>query len=154
MGGCGLCSKASIAELSVHFPPHKERRAPASSHIQRAFEALSAEQQIFQKTGGVHAAGLWHLGSGRLLAAAEDIGRHNAVDKVIGAFILSRRTFDQTLLVATCRAGFEIVQKAAAAGIPAVATVSAPSEAAILVAKQQNMFLAGFVRHNKMNVYA
>lgn len=156
---CGLCGKASIAAI-------KQDAAPIDSHGTvdgRVLYALDSElrraQQVFAQTGGLHAAGLFERG-GTLVAAREDVGRHNAVDKVIGRAVRSRQTpLRDHILVVSSRGSFEIVQKALMAGIPIVATVSAPSSLAVELARSAGMTLLGFLRSDgagggRFNVYA
>jgi FdhD protein len=121
-----------------------------------AVEALRAHQPTFDATGGTHCAALWDRG-GALVAAHEDVGRHNAVDKVVGALLVLRERAappQPEILAVSGRAGFEIVQKAARAGIPVVASVSAPTSLAVELARGSGVTLAGFVRGSRMNVYA
>ena len=117
-------------------------------------ERLRANQQVFGLTGGLHAAGLFDSG-GELLALREDIGRHNAVDKVVGwALLNGKNPLSSRILTVSGRGGFEIVQKAIAAGIPAVASVSAPSSLAVTLAREFNLTLVGFLRERRFVVYA
>jgi FdhD protein len=119
-------------------------------------DRLRRHQPTFEATGGTHAAALWDA-DGALLSVHEDVGRHNAVDKVIGALLLARAGGARpvpAVLAMSGRGGFEIVQKAARAGVPVVACVSAPTTLAVAVARAAGVTLCGFVRGGRMNVYA
>lgn len=117
-------------------------------------DKLRAAQAVFGRTGGLHAAGLFDL-RGELLVSREDIGRHNAVDKVIGWALLQRRMpLDDCMLLVSGRGGFEIVQKALVAGIPLLASVSAPSSLAVQVAREMELTLVGFLRGQRFVIYA
>lgn len=151
---CGVCGRRTIDDLITAV-----ERIPASWRVlPRLIDALPgalrSAQTAFAETGGLHAAGLFDR-DGRLLDSAEDIGRHNAVDKVIGAQLLADRfPLDDRLLFVSGRAGYEIVQKALVARIPIVASVSAPSSLAIELARDGGMTLLGFVRDGTFNIYA
>ena len=153
---CGVCGKASIAAIEAQGCPVLPRNSLTveSSVIHRLPDALRREQATFDRTGGLHAAGLFDS-VGNLLALREDIGRHNAVDKLIGAEVLDSRTplFNRLLLVSG-RASFELVQKALMAGIPILAAVGAPSSLAVETAQRFNMTLLGFVRDGRFNIYS
>jgi FdhD protein len=156
---CGVCGRRSIEALTARLRPVDPARRVTPALLVAAVEAISRSQPAFTRTGGLHAAVL--LGAeGALLAAAEDVGRHNAVDKVVGALVRSGRlaaapTGDgPAVLAVSGRTGFEIVQKAAAAGVPAVASISAPTSLAVDLAARAGIVLAGFVRGGTMNVYA
>ena len=151
---CGVCGRRTIDDLLCNLPvtgsPLTVDRALVSSLPQR----LRTAQTAFAETGGLHAAGLFDA-AGTLLAFAEDVGRHNAVDKVIGQQLLAEQMpLDRTLLFVSGRTSFEIVQKAVVAGIPIVAAVSAPSSLAIELARDAGVTLLGFVRGETFNVYA
>ena len=152
---CGICGKASIEAVRSRFlrSPNSEFRLSANA-ICRLPENLGASQDIFSRTGGLHAAGLF-TADGGLLVAREDIGRHNAVDKVIGwALREGRLPLAENILLVSGRCGFEIAQKAIAAGIPVVASVSAPSSLAVQLARELNLTLIGFLRGKRFVVYS
>jgi FdhD protein len=152
---CGICGKAAIEEVAahVHRRPRGEFRVPVG--LLGSFpERISPSQRVFGRTGGLHAAALFRP-EGELLLVREDVGRHNAVDKLVGARLLARELPDSgTILLVTGRAGFELVQKAAMAGIPFLAAIGAPSSLAISLAREQGMTLVGFLRPDRCNVYA
>ncbi len=151
---CGLCGKGSIESVHGHFPP-VDSDARVSPEVLGALPArLRRSQAAFGETGGLHAAGVFGL-SGELLAAREDVGRHNAVDKVIGhLFREGRVPLSRSILLVSGRASFEIVQKAVAAGIPIIAAVSAPSSLAIDLARDARVALVGFLREGAFNLYS
>jgi len=152
---CGVCGKASIEDVCV-LP----RGSLAADQARFAPEMLAAlpgrlrgAQRVFSRTGGLHAAGLFTAG-GELIAAREDVGRHNAVDKVVGRALLDGRLpLAGCVLLVSGRASFELVQKAVLAGIPLLAAVSAPSSLAVDLAGQAGLTLVGFLRGSSMNVY-
>jgi FdhD protein len=155
---CGICGRRTIDDLlSRARPVDPEVRLPRTI-LAAAQEALRTRQPIFARTGGLHAAALL-AADGTVLAAAEDVGRHNAVDKAVGQLVRagtlgSRAEGTRPVVLAVSgRAGFEIVQKAAAAGVPVVASVSAPSSLAAELADRASIALAGFVRGDACNVY-
>ncbi len=151
---CGLCGKASIAAVHQHFPAVKSRVTISPHALRRAAEELSLAQPTFARTGGLHAAALADA-SGNLLVVREDVGRHNAVDKVVGYGALhGLLPWANHALLVSGRASFEIVQKALAAGIPIVAAVSAPSSLAVEFAARSGQTLVGFLRDDRMNVYS
>jgi FdhD protein len=151
---CGLCGKGSIESLRGHFPPVTSDAVVDPAVLRRLPETLRSAQANFAETGGLHAAGVFSL-EGDLLAAREDIGRHNAVDKAIGALFREGRVpLERTVLTVSGRVSFEIVQKALAAAIPIVAAVSAPSSLAIDLAGESGMALVGFLRNGGFNVYS
>jgi FdhD protein len=152
---CGLCGKESIEAIQQHFPPVKATLFRIN--IQKLLllpQLLQENQSDFARTGGIHAAGIFDS-NGKPLIVREDIGRHNAVDKAIGrAFLDEKLPLDRHVLLVSGRASFEIIQKALAAGIPIVASVSAPSSLAMEFARQSNQTLVGFLRPPSFNIYS
>ncbi len=150
---CGVCGRRSIDDLVSGIPRIGADWPMSAATVATLPECLRAAQAVFDETGGLHAAGLFDR-DGLLVAVAEDVGRHNTVDKVIGAQLLAERCplGDRALLVSG-RASFEIVQKATVAGIPIVAAVSAPSSLAVELAREGNVTLLGFVRGDTFNIY-
>ena len=152
---CGVCGKESIAQVRRRGirPPDSETRFDAEM-LCGLPEKLRGTQAIFGRTGGLHAAALFGA-DGELVVLREDIGRHNAVDKVIGwALLQGKLPLAGHALVASGRGGFEIVQKALAAGIPLLASVSAPSSLAVRLARELGMTLVGFLRGRRFICYA
>ncbi len=150
---CGICGTTSLDAVEVRCDPLPDGPAVDGDALLAMPDRLRAVQRVFEATGGLHAAGLFDA-DGRLLLAREDIGRHNAVDKVIGAAALAGDLpLHGRVLVVSGRAGFEIVQKAAVAGIPVLAAVSAPSSLAADAAERLGMTLVGFLRGDGYNVY-
>ena len=151
---CGICGKASIDEVVVRCDP-----IPSGPEVRRAVilalpDLLRAAQRAFDETGGLHAAGLF-TPKGELVVIREDVGRHNALDKVIGSQVLAGALpLHQRILMVSGRVTFEIVQKAAVAGIPIVCAVSAPSDLAIDTAERLGVTLIGFLRGDGFNVYS
>ena len=150
---CGLCGKASIESVHQQFSPVKNQLEISAKMLASLPDKLRVAQPTFDQTGGLHAAGLFSM-DGFLTVSREDIGRHNAVDKVIGYAFLDQVDLSQSILLVSGRASFEIMQKALAARIPIVAAVSAPSSLAVEFAQDSRQTLAGFVRGKTMNVYA
>ncbi len=150
---CGVCGKASLEALDMRCSPLENPLQISPQTLYDLPEKLRAEQVLFDFTGGNHAAALFSS-QGVLLALREDIGRHNAVDKLIGWALLNAQPLEQTVLVVSGRAGFEIAQKAIAAQIPILASVSAPSSLAVEVAQKFGLTLVGFLRGQRMNVYS
>jgi FdhD protein len=152
---CGVCGKVSLAAVhaTVKRPLGAGRPVVGASLVPELPERLRAAQRGFDHTGGIHAAGLFDV-AGNLLCIREDVGRHNAVDKVIGASLQAGRLLGAGgILVVSGRASFELVQKAVVAGIPILAAVGAPSSLAIGLAKEAGATLLGFVRPGRFNVY-
>ena len=152
---CGVCGKASIEAIQAAgvYSLIRDDVAVDGEILCRLPDAMRTAQSVFERTGGLHAAGLFDH-NGRLLAIREDVGRHNAVDKLVGhAFLARDLPLRDRILMVSGRASFEIVQKAAAAGIPVVAAVSAPSSLACDTAEAFGMTLLGFVRGGCFTVY-
>lgn len=153
---CGVCGKASIEELRVpgRFDLYADQVRIRAAVLAGLPDALRGAQRVFERTGGLHAAGLF-TADGDLLVAREDVGRHNAVDKVVGwALAAGRLPLSGCALLVSGRASFELVQKAVLAGIPVLAAVSAPSSLAVELAAEAGLTLVGFLRGGSMNVYA
>ncbi len=151
---CGLCGSASLDELRNRLGPLTGLARFEPAVLAAVTEAVSAEQSLFSLTGGVHAAAAF-TADGDIEVVREDIGRHNAVDKVVGRLLLDQRLPANDLgLYVSGRASFEIVQKAWAAGFAAVVAVSAPSSMAVEAANTAGLTLAGFARPGRMNIYA
>jgi FdhD protein len=151
---CGVCGKGALEAVAVEAPRvENELRVPADLVVALP-EKLRAEQAAFSVTGGLHATGLFDA-DGELLALREDVGRHNAMDKVIGrAFLDGRLPLGDALLCVSGRLSFELVQKAAVAGCPVLVAVGAPSSLAVELARDRGVTLCGFVRGGRMNVYS
>jgi FdhD protein len=151
---CGMCGRPSLASLHVEEGVFPVEWTVEESVVASLPEALRSVQSAFAHTGGLHAAGLFDL-DGSLLAGAEDVGRHNAVDKLLGRMLAAGRLpLDRTLLFVSGRSSFEILQKAWLGGIRFLAAVSAPSSLAVEFARERGMTLLGFVRDGRFNVYA
>ncbi len=152
---CGICGKASIEEVALRCePPPPGRPVVPVTVLGRLPQRLRAAQVTFELTGGLHAAALFRP-DGELVALREDVGRHNALDKLIGSQLrLGRLPLHDAVLLVSGRVSFEIVQKAAAAGIPIVGAISAPSDLAVEAARALGLTLVGFLRDGRANVYA
>lgn len=151
---CGLCGKATIESVHQQFPPVQSAVTVDAATLLSLPERSRATQSVFDRTGGLHAAAVFDL-HGELVVLREDVGRHNAVDKVLGWALLNDRfPFEQYVLLVSGRASFEIMQKALAGRLPIVAAVSAPSSLAVQFAEESGQTLVGFVRGDRLNVYA
>ena len=151
---CGICGKASLLALRAVCPPRAPNNFKVDAQVlYRLPERLRASQGVFDRTGGLHGAGIFDS-AGNLLALREDVGRHNAVDKLIGSEFLADHTpLRNRLLLLSGRASFELLQKALMGGIPMVAAVGAPSSLAVHVAKEFDITLVGFLREGRFNIY-
>jgi FdhD protein len=152
---CGICGKATIESIRARGVRPLEDGATIDPEILYDLpRRMQSGQQVFDRTGGLHAAALFSI-DGELLALREDIGRHNAVEKIVGwALLCGRIPLSQCVLMVSGRGGFEIVQKAVVAGIPIVASVSAPSSLAVSFAREMNQTLIGFLRERRFVVYS
>jgi len=151
---CGVCGKASLEQIAVHCEPVAAGPLVPQSLIVNLPRTLRETQNLFDQTGGLHATGLFNL-SGHLLVLREDVGRHNAVDKVIGYQVLANEMpLSDHVLMVSGRLSFEIMQKAAMARVPIVCAVSAPSSLAVEMAKRFRMTVVGFLRDRSFNVYS
>lgn len=151
---CGLCGKATIDSVQGQFPPVQSDLRIDAELLASLPQTMRAAQETFNRTGGLHAAALFDA-AGKLVVLREDVGRHNAVDKVIGHCLLNGPfPPDRHVLLVSGRSSFEIMQKALAARVPLVAAVSAPSSLAADFANKSGQTLIGFLRDRRMNVYA
>ena len=153
---CGMCGKTSAAALRTksRYPLRRAGPIVAEALLRSLPERLRRAQPAFDATGGLHASALFDL-DGRLITLREDVGRHNALDKVVGAELLAGRLpADERLLIVSGRVSFELVQKAIMAGIPVVAAIGAPSSLAVDLARECGLTLLGFRRADRFNVYA
>jgi FdhD protein len=152
---CGVCGKAALdaVKLRTRFPPGGSGLSVDTRVLAKLPDSLRERQRVFAATGGLHAAALFDA-AGTLLAVREDVGRHNAVDKVLGwALQQGLVPLSEQGLLVSGRASFELVQKAAMAGVPLLAAVSAPSSLAVELAEENGMTLVGFLRGSSMNLY-
>lgn len=151
---CGICGKASIDEVAVRCAPLPDGPVVARSVILALPDLLRTAQRAFDETGGLHAAALFSP-AGELLGIREDVGRHNALDKLVGSQVLAGALpLHDRILMVSGRVSFEIVQKAAVAGIPVLCAVSAPSDLAVETADRLGVTLVGFLRGDGFNVYS
>jgi FdhD protein len=153
---CGVCGKSSLQALQMNREIHLDPSRPKHSvdFLVQAPRTVRERQSIFDRTGGLHAAALFDPEC-NLLRVCEDIGRHNAVDKLVGAELLAGRTdFSNLLLFVSGRAGFELIQKSIMSGIPFMAAVGAPSSLSVELARQYGSTLIGFLRQNRFNLYS
>jgi FdhD protein len=149
---CGLCGKATLEAIRQTCKPITSSATAARELLYSLPLRLREAQSNFERTGGIHAAALFDL-QGHLMILREDIGRHNAVDKVLGAGLSANVTFGETVMMVSGRLGFEIAQKSAVAGIPIIASISAPSSLAIELAEDFQITAIGFLRGRAMNIY-
>jgi FdhD protein len=151
---CGICGKASLLALQTVCPPRRKNVFQSEAEVLYQLpNRLRQAQTLFNQTGGIHGAALFNT-AGELLSVREDVGRHNAVDKLLGAEFLTDRTpLRDTLLLLSGRASFELLQKALMGGVSMVASVGAPSSLAVQVAKDFDIALAGFLREGHFNIY-
>jgi len=150
---CGICGKATIEAVQQGFPPVVSEVRASPEVITGLPVKLREAQATFEQTGGLHAAAMFDA-RGKLLVLREDVGRHNAVDKVVGFGLLNDVSFAECLLMLSGRASFEIMQKTLAARVPIIAAVSAPSSLAVDFARESGQTLIGFLRGETMNVYS
>lgn len=151
---CGICGSATIDAIRKTFPTIESDLVVSSALVQSLAERLRAAQPTFEATGGLHAAALFDE-HGTIRHAAEDVGRHNAVDKVLGKALLANELpARRSILMVSGRASFEIIQKALAGGVPIVVAISAPSTLAVDLAREVGITLVGFLRPRGFNVYA
>ncbi len=149
---CGVCGKSSLDAVQVHCQRIETFGAIDPKLITSLPDRMRNAQTVFKHTGGIHAAALFD-GEGELLILREDIGRHNAVDKVIGAMLMNNIEPAGKMMLVSGRAGFELVQKCAVAGIPAMAAIGAPSSLSVELARRTGMVLIGFLRGEQFNIY-
>jgi len=151
---CGLCGKATIDAVAQNFPAVTSQVEFSATLIASLPQRMRSSQATFERTGGLHAAAIFDE-HGQMLVLREDVGRHNAVDKVLGHAVLHGwLPLDRHILLVSGRSSFEIMQKSLAASLPVVAAVSAPSSLAVEFAQRNGQTLVGFVRDNRMNIYA
>ena len=151
---CGICGKASVDDIAVRCDPLPDGPVLSRTVLEGLPDQMRDAQRVFQRTGGLHAAALFSP-DGALVELREDIGRHNALDKVVGAMALGGRLpLHGLVLLVSGRVSFEIAQKAAVAGAPILAAVSAPSDLAVVTAARLGMTLVGFLRGDGFNVYS
>jgi FdhD protein len=151
---CGACGKTSIASLAVHGRPSRSRLAISREVLASLPDRMRVAQATFGRTGGVHASALF-TARGEMVVLREDVGRHNALDKILGwGLVEERLPFDDLVLLVSGRVSYEILQKAVVGGIPVVAAVGAPTSFAVDLARRFGITLVGFLRGASMNIYA
>ncbi|MCF2444662.1 formate dehydrogenase accessory sulfurtransferase FdhD [Dyadobacter sp. CY345] len=153
---CGVCGKSSIDAIKTvsSFTDQSDDLSVSADLFYNLQNVLKKQQEVFQNTGGLHASGLFDL-EGNLIMLREDVGRHNALDKLIGAsFLQDKLPLDQNILLLSGRASFELIQKASMAGIKIVAAIGAPSSLALQLAEEFGMTLIGFLGKNRFNIYS
>jgi FdhD protein len=153
---CGVCGKSSINAVrrSIEYPSSHEAFQVSASLIYRLPDSLHAQQELFKSTGGLHACALFD-NKGNLVSVREDVGRHNALDKLIGnAFLRQQLPLHNSILLLSGRASFELVQKAAVAGITVIAAIGAPSSLAVELANDAGITLIGFLKSDRFNIYS
>ncbi len=150
---CGLCGKTMLDSIEMHCDPIATKMTVSATVIGELPRTVRDAQPMFNRTGGVHAAALFNA-SGELLLIREDVGRHNAVDKVLGAELIAGGTDRERILFVSGRAGFELVQKAAMLGVPVMVAVGAPTTLAVDLAERVGLTLVGFVRDGRGNCYS
>jgi FdhD protein len=150
---CGVCGKASLEQIAIHCAQVPPGPLLPDSVLISLPNALRQAQQLFTQTGGLHASGLFDV-TGQLLALREDVGRHNALDKLVGQRVLAGDIpLAERIVLVSGRTSFELLQKAAMAGVPIVCAVSAPSSLAVEVAQRFGITLVGFLREQSFNIY-
>lgn len=153
---CGVCGKASIDAISAvsQFTGKKDSIHIKAAMLYQLQDSIKNRQQVFEETGGIHASALFDT-EGKFIMLREDVGRHNALDKIIGTALMNNELpLNNHLLFLSGRAGFELVQKAAMAGIKLIAAVGAPSSLAVETAREQDITLIGFLKNNRFNIYS
>jgi FdhD protein len=151
--GCGICGTESVDQVLRELPVVTSAAPVSATSVSAAMRALRARQPLNELTGAVHAAG-WARADGTLELVREDVGRHNALDKLVGALVRAKIAASEGFVVITSRGSFELVQKAAVLGVPLLAAVSAPTALAVRVAHASNITLAGFARDDRMTLYS
>jgi FdhD protein len=149
---CGLCAKVAVAEICQKLPPVASDLSIASLQLLALMSLLPEAQPVFQETGGTHAVALASPDGG-VFIAAEDVGRHNAMDKVIGRALMEKRDLTRLAALLSGRISFEMALKCIRAGIPILAAVSAPTTMALALAQELNLTLVGFARGERFNIY-
>lgn len=149
---CGVCGKQLLEQMCTTFNKIQFQGKIKVSALLELPKQLNSEQLLFKHTGGIHACGLFTSG-GSLISLKEDIGRHNALDKVIGSQLIQEQSFEQTIIVLSGRVGYEMAQKTAKAGIPILVAIGAPTSLAIDIAQEAGVCLVGFAKNNSLNCY-